>query len=221
MAPNTGTTKPIKPLGTTVPSTKRTLAAKDLHGLTVSLNYKACNWLKTPSGAVWMNHDNPTYTVPAEGEISDEDLQIIFKKLRARHLVLGPKPKEQFEKQPDVLQRYLGYLRDRLTPMDTIKNVIGKIVTGPSMVGGYSKIELIELMLAAEMRNPVTRTGGLGRQEVIEELQRAKTYIEQNYGGISAVTSETGATVEIEPSTSGRHMDRGGRADVKAILDLD
>lgn len=196
-----------KPLGVTVPSEA---PVPTLVGRTVSLNFRNCDWLLSPSGAIMLTHETPTYAVPSD--IRPEDLSCLEIKLKMNHLVLGDKPAPRHEKIPGRLAQVLRALEDHR--IDRVKEDIAKIVAGPNVDGGFTKLELLEELYAAEERNPLTQKGGRNREEVLKYLKKAISFVTQNFGGVSKVYKEA-SPARPTPTSSGRPMGEGGNVDAK------
>jgi hypothetical protein len=206
------------PLGVTTP-TIRVATADSLHGKTVSLNYKVCDYFDAPSRdtRLFMNHDRPTIQIPARGLINQQDLHCLFLKFRAGHIVLGDKPIPRFEKQPNVLEEHLNMIKGAYK-FEFIKEHINKIVNGSYLIGGYSKLEILESMLDAETRDPATGLGGKNRKVVMEYLDKAIQVVRNSEGGSGRVRSEKVTTPDSSASGATRPKAKISSAAAKKML---
>lgn len=172
----------------------------DLAGKTVSLNLKNCKWFMSPTQdpRLTMTAENPTITIPETA--STEDLQCVYLKMKASHIVFGGTPVPEFTKQVDVLEKHLNMIRGQF-PENIVIDHVTRVVQGVNLDGGYNKIEILEAMLEAEEINPVTRKGGRNRQKVMNHIREAIKYVEEVYGGVSRVKRE-----EFTPSSDGASL---------------
>lgn len=186
--------KSTSPLGTLVPSENAGLAS--LYGKTISLNYKLCDWFEPPSRdpELHMDHARPTVQIPGPGQVSPADLKCIQLNIRAGHIIFGSKPLPRFEKNPDVLESHLNMVRGNFKDA-VVKDHVLTIIRGNANDGGYNKLEILNLLLDAERRDPNTGKGGRNRPDILKYLQEACDYIRDSEGGISQVQSEESTTV--------------------------
>ena len=182
--------KEVKPLGTTVTGTAVS-GPQSLYGQTVSLNFKLRKYFDSPTRdpILHMDTDRPTITIPNAGHISAEDLKCIWVNMKHGHIVLGGVPTPQFTKTPDVLEGHLSMVK-QIFPAEIVKEHIKKIVSGQSLDGGYTKLEILEAMYDIEERHYSAGRGGRTRKEVLDFIKEAVKYVEDAYGGVSRVNVE-------------------------------
>jgi hypothetical protein len=210
-------TDPPKSIGAEVPTRKPGPA--DMYDKPWSLNYKRCDYIELPSRAIILDHDNPTF-IPRRGKISTEDLNCLFKNALLKKIVPGTIPEPKFDKNVNALQRHIDFLKLRVQ-LPEVKEYIGNIVNGPSLDGGYEKIDILEAMIAAEEVNPLTRKGGQNRPDVLKELRDAVKYVFSFYGGrISPVSTEVSRPVEKAGDNSGSTEAPARKANPSAVLGL-
>lgn len=176
-----------------------------LYGVTLSLNMKVCKYLDVESRDRNLHFDTyePTKTVPQAGHVRPRDLEGIFRALQTGHLVVGSEPIPEFDKQMEVMEEHLGVIKNTV-PFEFIKSYISdKIVNGPNLNGGYTKLEILETMLEEEAFNPLTGKGGRNRTAVVDFLKEAIQYVVDTYGGVSKVKSEE---IVHDQSSSGRTL---------------
>jgi hypothetical protein len=171
-----------------------------LRGKMVSLNLKSCKWFLPPSQdpRLSLNTEEPSVKIPETA--SPADLECIYLKMKAGHIVLGAIPVPEHTKVQDVLQAHLNMVKQQF-PEPVVLDHIKAIVGGVNLDGGYSKIEILEALLEAEEVNPVTRKGGRNRPKVINLIREAITYVEEVYGGHSRVKRE-----DFVPSNDGSSL---------------
>jgi len=173
-------------LGTTLgESQKITAGPESLFGKTLSLNYKACDWMELPISKILLNHKTPTFTVPSKGNISQADLVVLWKKIEIGHLTYGDKPIPRYTKNPNKLQELLELFR-RPRHLDLVKEDITSVVVGPNIVGGYDKLAILEEIRAFEAGES-TFGKGLKRKEVLKTLDAAISHVTNVRGGVGRV----------------------------------
>lgn len=182
------------------PLSEREVTPHDLAGRTISLNLKSCKWFMPPTQdpRLRMTADSPTVTIPETA--ASEDLECIFLKMKANHIIFGSTPKPEFVKQEDVLEKHLNMIKQQF-PENVVIDHVTSVVQGVNLDGGYNKLEILEAMLEAEEINPVTRKGGRNRPKVIKHIREAIQYVEEVYGGVSRVKRE-----EFTPSSDGASL---------------
>jgi len=170
-------------------SMNEVVGPEQLRGQFVSLNMKNCKWFMSPTQdqRLSMNLDNPTVKIP--DTCNREDLECLMLKLKAKHLVIGKTPVEEFTKEPDRLKVHLNMITEHF-PEKNVLDHVKVVVNGVNLDGGYNKLEILERMLEAEEINPVTRRGGKNRPKVVAFIREALQYVEEMYGGVSKVTRE-------------------------------
>lgn len=177
-----------KPLGAEVPSAN--VGAQSILGQTLSINFKRADFLETPSRKIRLDHDNPTVHLPEdEADIDPVDLQALWMCLQRGRVVQGDKPVAAMAQQPSRIQHYIDNLKLD-ADISLIKRLVSKVVNGPYTQGGFTKIEILERMLAAEERVPGSNRGGRNRPEVLKMLRSAIDFVDRAYGGSSGVTTE-------------------------------
>lgn len=163
-----------------------------LYGKTVSLNMKAAKWLDFPTRdpQLHLDTERPTMTIPERGHINARDLNGIWSALKSGTIVLGEEPVPEFDKQVEVLEQHLNVVKSNY-PLEYIKDYTkNTIISGANNQGGYSKIEIFELMIEAEEQNPITGQGGKNRQPVLDWLKECLDYCQEMFGGHSRVRTE-------------------------------
>lgn len=175
-----------KLLGTRI---AQAIGPEQLRGKIISLNLKKCKWFVPPSedSRLMVTAKNPTIEIPDSAR--KEDLECILLKLKAKHFVIGPTPIPEHTKQPDALKRHTNMVLEYFDK-DIVKDHVKKIVNGPNLDGGYSKLEILQEMLGIEEVNPATGRGGRNRREVVDFIREAISYVEEVYGGVSKVHKE-------------------------------
>jgi len=165
-----------------------------LVGRKISLNLKSCKWFMTPNQdpRLYLNPHRPTAEIPVD--LSADDLKSIMLKIKIGHLVLADKPVPEHTKISDVIQRHTKVITENFD-FEYTSRYVNRIFNGPSIDGGYSKIEILESMLQAE-----NAKGGAKRKQFVEYLSKAIEVIARAQGGHGKVTREE---VSADESTSG------------------